>query len=331
MENRIIIAVDAMGGDNAPGEIINGAIQALDVSEANIMLVGKEDVILQELKKYSYDESRITVINATEVIETGEIPTTAIREKKDSSLVVGLKLVKDKKAHGFVSAGSTGAVLTGATIIIGRILGLERPVSMMSLPNKKSKTLLLDAGANVDCKPSYLVQFAKIGNIYAQNILNIDKPKIGLLNIGVEELKGNMLTKETYQLLKQETSLNFVGNIESREIPDGVVDVLVCDGFSGNLILKYAEGLSQGIINIIKNEIKSLEIPKEIGILLKDTIGAFNKKYDYTEIGGAPFLGLKGLVIKAHGSSNSKAIKNAIIQCVRCSEQDIISKMEAKI
>lgn len=328
MEN-IKIAVDAMGGDNAPYEVIKGAVEAVNEFGSSVILVGIEEIIKKELEKYNFQKEKIEIVNASEVITTEEIPTTAIRRKKDSSMVVGLNLVKNGEASAFVSAGSTGALLTGATVIIGRIKGIERPALGTCLPTKKGFVFLLDSGANVDCKPNYLVQFAKMASVYVENVMKVKNPRVGLVNIGVEEEKGNALTKETHELLK-ETDLNFVGNIEAREIPLDGADIVVCDGFVGNVILKFAEGLSKGLLSIIKDEITK-GMYKFAALALKTPFKNIKKKFDSEEVGGAPFLGLKALVVKAHGSSKAKGIKNAIKQCTIFVENDIVLKIEEKL
>ena len=328
MEN-IKIAVDAMGGDNAPYEVVKGAVEAVNEFGSSVILVGIEEIIKKELEKYNFPKEKIEIVNASEVISTEEVPTTAIRRKKDSSMVVGLNLVKNGEAKAFVSAGSTGALLTGATVIIGRIKGIERPALGTCLPTKKGFVFLLDSGANVDCKPNYLVQFAKMASVYVENVMNVKNPRVGLVNIGVEEEKGNALTKEVHELLK-ETDINFVGNVEAREIPLDGADIVVCDGFVGNIILKFAEGLSKGLLSIIKDEITK-GMYKFAALALKTPFKNINKKFDSEEVGGAPFLGLKSLVVKAHGSSKAKGIKNAIKQCTIFVENDIVLKIEEKL
>lgn len=324
-----LIALDAMGGDNAPFEIIKGAVEAVNENKnVNIILVGKEDVILNELAKHSYQKDRIQIQNASEVIETCEPPTTAIRTKKDSSLIVGLKLLKEGKVGAFISAGSTGALLTGATVITKRIKGIERPALATLIPNEKNGyTFLMDSGANMDCKPSYLLQFAKMGQVYMEDVMGIKNPKIGLVNVGAEAEKGDTLSKEAYNILK-DSNINFIGNIEAREIPAGVADVIVCDGFVGNVILKLCEGVIKSFSNIIKKEITSNFIYSLGGVLSKGAFKNVKKRFDYAEVGGAPFLGIKGLVVKAHGSSEAKAIKNAVNQCYKFIENDIVLKIE---
>ena len=330
MDKKVIVALDAMGGDNAPVEIVKGAVEAVKELKVDIRLVGQEDVLKKELEKYVFDKERIIIVPASEVISTEEVPTSAIRRKKDSSLVVGLNLVKKGEADGFVSAGSTGALLTGALLIVGRLEGVERPALGTCLPTKNKFTFLLDSGANVDCKAKYLEQFAKMGSIYVENVFNIKNPKVALVNIGAEKEKGNALTKEAYELLEQTKDINFVGNIEPREIPFGEMDVIVCDGFIGNTILKLCEGLSVALMQMVKEEITQgmYKIPAS---MLKTPFRNIKKHFDPDEVGGAPFIGLKSLVVKAHGSSNAKAIKNAIRQCVIFTEADIVGKMREKL
>ena len=328
--SNVRIALDAMGGDNAPMEIVKGAVLATKELSSNIILVGIKDDIERELQQYTYDAQRISIVHASEVITTEESPTMAIRHKKDSSLVVGLNLVKSGGADAFISAGSTGAVLTGATVIVGRIKGIERPALGTCLPTTKGFVFLLDSGANVDCKPSYLTQFAKMGSIYVENVMGIKSPKVALANVGAEEEKGNALVKETYELLKGSEEINFTGNIEAKEIPFGEADVVVCDGFVGNTILKLSEGLSLALLGIIKGEITK-GMYKFPALCLKTPFKKIKNKFDAEEIGGAPFLGLKHLVVKAHGSSKAKGIKSAIKQCEIFVENDIVLKIEEKI
>ncbi len=326
-----VIAIDAMGGDNAPVEIVKGSVEAIGVfGDTKIMLVGPEKLLKSELSKYSFDKNKIEIVNATEVIGFDEAPTHAIRRKKDSSLVVGLKLVKEGRAGAFVSAGSTGAILTGGTFLIGRIQGIERPAIATLIPNLHGETLLIDSGANVDCKPEYLLQFAVMGSVYAENVLGVKNPRVGLVNIGSEKEKGNTLTFAAYELLEA-SGLNFSGNTEAKEIPLGAIDVAVCDAFVGNVILKYSEGFAKALLAMIKKELLSGLLSK-IGALL--SAGAFKrlkKNFDPSEVGGAAFLGLNGLVMKAHGSSDARAIKNAVKQCRLFIENDIVAKIEKEL
>ncbi len=327
--DNVKIAVDAMGGDNAPFEIVKGAVEAVNEFGSNIILVGPQETVEKELAKYTFDKSKISVKNATEVISTEESPTNAIRRKKDSSIVVGLNLVKNGEASAFVSAGSTGAVLTGGTFIIGRIKGIERPALGTCLPTVSGFTFLLDSGANVDCKSTYLLQFAKMASVYVEHVMGVSNPTVGLINIGAEKEKGNALTKETYELLEG-SELNFIGNVEPRDIPFQKADVLVCDGFAGNTVLKFAEGLSVALISIIKDEITAGLYKIPAAFLLKP-FKNIKKRFDSEEVGGAPFLGLKSLVVKAHGSSKAKGIKNAIKQCEIFVEKDIVLKIEEQL
>lgn len=330
MDKKVIVALDAMGGDLAPVEIVKGAVDAVKELNVDIKLVGQQDKINAELAKYTYPKERIQVVHAEEVIGTDEVPTSAIRRKKDSSLVVGLNLAKSGEADAFVSAGSTGALLTGALLIVGRIEGVERPALGTCLPTKTGFTFLLDSGANVDCKAKYLEQFAKMGSVYVENIFGMAQPKVALVNIGAEKEKGNTLTKEAYELLEVSENINFVGNIEPRDIPFGQADVIVCDGFVGNTILKLSEGLSKTLIDIIKEEITAGSY-KFAAAMLKTPFRNVKKRFDSDEVGGAPFIGLKSLVVKAHGSSNARAIKNAIRQCVLFTEADIVGKIKHKL
>ncbi len=330
MQDMITVAVDAMGGDNAPVEVVKGTIDAIaDNRNIKIYLVGHNISINDELSKYTYNKEQIEVVDAKEIIDPCESPVMAIRRKKESSIVKGLQLVKEKKANAFVSAGSTGAILAGGTFIVGRIKGIERPALAPFIPHKNGVSLLIDCGANVDSKASYLVQFAKMGSIYYENVLGVKNPRVALINIGEEESKGNNLVKEAYALLKQE-DINFVGNIEAREISSGKADVLVCDAFIGNIILKYTEGFGLTLLGMLKDAFLQDTRSKLGALLLKPALKKFKKKLDYTEYGGAPLLGLEGLVVKTHGSSDAKAIKNTIIQCKTFAEQNINHKIKQK-
>lgn len=332
MTDRTIVALDAMGGDNAPKEMIKGAVQALEKTDAvQVLLVGKEDVIRAELAQYTYDKTRIEVVNATEMIETAEPPVNAIRRKKDSSIVVGMKLVKEGQADAFVSAGSSGAVLVGGQVIVGRIKGVERPPLAPLIPTEKGVSLLVDCGANVDARPSHLVQFAKMGSIYMEHVVGIKNPKVGIVNIGAEEEKGNALVKETFPLLKGEKNINFIGSVEAREIPHGQADVIVCEAFAGNIILKLFEGVGSVLISEIKKGMMGSLRSKIGALLVKPALKKALKSFDSSEYGGAPLLGLNGLVVKTHGSSTAKEICNTIIQCVTFKEQKINEKIKESI
>jgi len=325
------IAVDGMGGDNSPRIVVEGSIQALkEFEDLQIIITGKQNEINKELSKYEYDKNKITVVNATEVIDTNDHPVMAIRRKKDSSLVKALNLVKNNEADAIISAGSTGAFMAGSLFIVGRINGIDRPALAPIMPGKNGKFMVVDCGANVDCKPNNLVQFAHMGKIYFENVLGVKNPSIGLVNIGVEEEKGNELTKATYKLLKNE-AINFVGNIEPRDVPSGNTDIVVCDGFVGNTILKMYEGVSSSIFDVLKSEIMSSTRTKIGGLLLKPIFKEFKTKFDYKEYGGAAFIGVKGICIKAHGSSDGKALKNAIKQAIIFYDNKIIEKISNEI
>ncbi len=332
MQNMMRVAVDAMGGDNAPVEIVKGAIDAVNRrADIKVILVGKEDIVEKELVKYNYNKEQIEVVNADEVIETGEPPVMAIRQKKQSSIVVALNLVKSKEADAFVSAGSSGAVLVGGQFIVGRIKGIERPPLASLIPSKDGVSLLIDCGANVDARPSHLVQFARMGSIYMEHVVGIKNPRVAIVNIGLEEDKGNMLVKETYPILSNCTDINFIGNIEAREIPNGYADVIVCDAFVGNVILKLYEGIGSTMISKIKGGLMSSLRSKIGAMLIKPALKKTLKTFDASEYGGAPLLGLNGLVVKTHGNSKAKEVTNSIIQCVTFKEQDVNSKIKESI
>lgn len=326
------IALDAMGGDNAPSEIIKGAMEAIKMESAmKVFLVGKEEIIAKELSNYQYNKKQVEIVPASEVIETAEPPVNAIRKKKDSSIVIGMKMVKEGKADAFVSAGSTGAVLVGGQVIVGRIKGVERPPLAPLIPTEKGVTLLIDCGANVDARPSHLVQFAKMGSIYMEHVVGVKNPKVGIVNIGAEEEKGNALVKETFPLLKEETELNFIGSVEAREIPHGQADVVVCEAFAGNIILKLYEGVGSVLVDKIKEGMMSTLRSKIGALLAKPALKATLKKFDASEYGGAPLLGLNGLVVKTHGSSKAKEVRNTLLQCVTFKQQRINEKIRESI
>jgi glycerol-3-phosphate acyltransferase PlsX len=318
------IMVDAMGGDNAPEMIVKGALLARDEFDVSIVLSGKENVIKKYIEAETKDYRNIEILNAEDVITNDDKPVLAIRRKKDSSLVKALHAVKNKEADAIVSAGNSGALLSGATLILGRIGMLERPALAPFIPTDKGFTLLLDAGANADCKPEYLLDFAIMGSIYSKYILNIENPKIGLLNIGGEEGKGNQLSIDTYGLLK-DSDLNFIGNIESRYVLRGDADVIVTDGFAGNILLKSIEGTASYIMDNLKKELMSSFRSKIGALLVKPALSNFKKRLDYGEVGGAMLLGVNAPVIKAHGSSDSIAIKNAIKQTKNILDSNVVN------
>lgn len=326
------VVLDAMGGDNAPVEPVKGAVDAVNNrKDIQVLLVGQEDVIKAELAKHTYPEEQIRIVHAEEVIETAEPPVNAIRKKKQSSIVVGMNMVKQKEADAFVSAGSSGAILVGGQVIVGRIKGIERPPLAPLIPTEKGVSLLIDCGANVDARPSHLVQFAKIGSIYMENVLGIKNPRVAIVNIGAEEEKGNALVKETFPLLKECTDINFVGSIEAREIPHGEADVIVCEAFVGNVILKLYEGLSSTLIGAVKKGMMSTLKSKIGAALALPALKKTLKGFDASKYGGAPLLGLNGLVVKTHGSAKAMEITNAIYQCVTFREQDINGKIKQNI
>ena len=332
MQELVRVAVDAMGGDYAPLEIVKGAVDAVNSrDDIKVFLVGREEAVRAELQKYQYDASRTEVVNAAEVIEMADPPVQAIRSKKDSSIVVAMKMVKNGEADAFVGAGSTGAVLVGGQLIVGRIKGVERPPLAPLLPTEKGASLLIDCGANVDARPSHLVQFAKMGSIYMEHVVGISHPRVAIVNIGAEEEKGNALVKETFPLLKACDDINFIGSIEARDIPSGYADVIVCEAFAGNIILKLYEGVGSTLISMVKKGMMSSFRSKIGALLVKPALKKTLKQFDTSEHGGAPLLGLKGLVVKTHGNSKALEIRNSIIQCVTFKHQQINEKIKAGI
>ncbi|AFA48900.1 phosphate acyltransferase PlsX [Acetobacterium woodii] len=320
------IFLDAMGGDHAPYEIIKGAIDAIKEYDVSLTLVGQRSVIEAELSKYEYPTDKIEILHAETVIENTEEPAMAIRRKPDSSLVVALDEMKNRENAVLISAGSTGALLSGGLLKLGRIKGIKRPALAATLPKSDGVFVLIDTGANADCKPEYLEQFAQLGKIYSENVLGKKNPGIGLVNIGAEAKKGNSLVKASYELLAA-GEFNFLGNVEARDIPETKADVLVCDGFTGNIVLKLTEGIAEYLLKGIKTSIMSNSKGKIGGMLIKGNLKSFKKQFDYAEYGGAPFLGVKGGIIKAHGSSDAFAIKNAIRQSIKFIENDVLQKI----
>ena len=332
MSETVREVVDAMGGDNAPGEIVKGAVQAVQAEkDIKVFLVGRQDAVNAELAKYTYDKEKIEVVHAEEVIEMAEPPVNAIRKKKQSSLVIGMNMIKHQEADAIVTAGSTGATLVGGQVLVGRIKGIERPPLAPLVPTEKGVSLLIDCGANVDARPSHLVQFAQIGSIYMENIVGIKNPRVAILNIGAEEEKGNQLVKETFPLLKECPGINFIGSIEAREIPHGGADVIVCEAFAGNIVLKLYEGVAATLLSKVKEGLMSSLRSKIGALLIKPALKQTLKSFDASQYGGAPLLGLNGLVVKTHGSAKAIDVKNSILQCVTFKQQDINGKIKEHI
>lgn len=305
------IAVDAMGGDHAPREVVRGAIQAAREYGLSLVLVGQEDRVRAELQAADSAGADIEVVHASEVVEMGEIPVLALRKKRDSSIRVGLHLVREGKASSFVSAGNSGAVMAGGLLILKKIRGVDRPAIAATIPTPHGPVVLIDAGANVDCKPAHLLQFAHMGEAYARKILGISRPRVGVVSIGEEEMKGSDLTRDTGELLRK-TGLRFVGNVEGRDFFAGKADVFVCDGFVGNVALKTMEGMAQALGQFLKHEIAKSSLAKVGALLAERALRGVKRKLDYEEYGGAPLLGVQGGIAICHGSSRERAIKNGI-------------------
>ncbi len=328
-KKTIRISLDAMGGDFAPRNEIEGAVEALRAvkNRFEVVFIGPKGDLEQALSEHKTEDLNYSVVNATQVIGMKDPPVSALREKKDSTIAVGLNLQKEKKVDAFVSAGNTGAVVSASTLVLGRLQRVSRPTIGAFLPSEHGVTLLLDAGAVTDCKPHFLHEFAIMGSIYAQLMFNRDKPKIGLLNIGEEEGKGDELTKAAYKLLEN-SSLNFIGNIEGRDILKGNADVVVCDGFTGNVILKFAES----VIGLLKNKFKSYAdrgLRQKIWMgMMRKTLRNILKEFDYQEYGGVPLLGVKGITIIGHGGSTPKAIKNMILKADEMIRHNINERIE---
>ena len=329
------IILDAMGGDNAPDANIKGAVNAINKVKAEVVLVGKEEVIRSKVKEFYGKEieeisDRLKIVNATETIEMEDKPTDAIRHKKDSSMVVGFNALKNDEGDVFISAGNSGALLTGATLIVGRIKGIDRPALAGILPAYKSRLLLIDAGSNTNCKPINLLQFAQMSTIYLRNTFGIERPAIGLLNIGTEETKGNELVKESYKLLKEkseELGINFVGNVEGRDAFSGKIDAIVTDGFTGNVFLKTTEGLGKLVKRTLTESFTENIAAKLSYLIARKPIKSLSKAMDYKSYGGALFLGVKKPVVKAHGSSDEILFEYTIIQAEQFVENKAVDKM----
>ncbi len=328
------IVVDAMGGDNAPAEIVKGAVEALSERDNfQIVLTGDGAAVEAELKKLDYDPARVEIVPCTEVITNDDVPTSAVRSKKDSSLVVGMRLLKeDDEVGGFVSAGSTGAVLTGGILLVGRIKGVLRPALCPAIPNVRgSQTLLCDCGANAECKPAYLAQFGVMASAFARAAYGIARPRVGLLTNGTEEHKGDPLHQEAHQLLKQTGCIDFVGNVEGRDIMYGDIDVAVSDGFSGNIALKAMEGCGKTVTVILSEQLRSSVLSKIGALFMMKQLKNIKNALDYNRFGGSVFLGLKKVVVKSHGSSKAKSIRASVIQALDAYRNGLIGSIESML
>lgn len=327
------IVIDAMGGDRAPEEIIKGTIDAVNTfSDLTCILTGKEGKINRILENYEYRTDSIEVVDASQVVTMSDKPSEVLRKKKDSSLIVGTNLVKDNKAEAIISAGNTGAVMASGIFNIGRVSEVKRPPIATVFPSKIGKTIVLDAGANVDSNPQHLIQFAIMGQIYAEQVLNITNPRVGLLSIGEEKEKGNKLNKNTYELMENDKEIsNFIGNVEGRDIFKGNCDVVVCDGFVGNIVLKTTEGVASFVFDLLKDTLTKNLKSKLGALLLKDELKKMKEKVDYKQYGGAPLLGLKGLVIISHGSSDAQAIFSAIKVAREAIQNNVVKIIENKL
>ena len=328
------IILDAMGGDNAPEAPVLGAIEAAKTWGTQITLVGRGEAILEVMKKHGIDTlpEGMEIANADDVVDMHDDPANVVRKRKNSSMIVGLRMLSDGLGDAFISAGSTGALLSGATLVVKRVRGIRRAAMSPAVPNKAGgRTVIVDCGANAECTPEFLLQFGMVGSIYAKKVLGIENPKVGLLNIGTEDTKGTQLQKDAYALLTdahEQGILNFVGNVEGRDVPMGTVDVVVCDGFSGNVLLKSIEGTAMFMGSLMSKMFKKNLLSKLAAALVMKDIKAFKKLMDYREIGGTQFLGIKKPVIKAHGSSDALAFRNAVRQAVNAAENDINIELE---
>lgn len=325
------IILDGMGGDNAPFSVVEGAVLASRQTQHHICIIGQEELIIPELKKYKYESEKISVINATQVISNDDAPVRAVRSKKDSSIVKGINMVKNGEGDIFISAGSTGALLAGGLFILGRIQGIDRPALASVYPIVGGiPSLLVDAGANADCKPNNLLEFGIMGNIYMEKVIGRKDPKVGLVNIGADAAKGSTLTKAAYDLLEQ-SHLNFIGNVEAREVPKGACDVIVTDGFTGNVLLKLTEGLAWNILQVIKKKFTDGVKAKLGAALLIDKMTELKQEFDYSEYGGAPILGVRGPIVKMHGSSNANAVKNTILKGIPYVSENVVDTIQNSV
>ena len=329
---KIRVAIDAMGGDNAPAAPVRGAVAALLENEVlELILLGDEEKIRAELAGTAYKGDAVTVVHCTQSIEMAEPPVNAIDKKKDSSIVRGMKMVRRGEADAFISAGNTGAILVGGQVLVGRIKGVERPPLGALMPTEKGMSLLIDCGANMDARPAWLLQFAQMGSIYVENALKIKSPRVGIVNVGAEEEKGNALVKETFPLLKDCKEINFIGSVEARDIPAGYADVVVCEAFVGNVILKMYEGVASVLLSEVKKGMMSTLRSKIGALLVKPALKTTLKNFNMDRYGGAPLLGLKGLVVKTHGSASIIEVKNALLQCREFSRNKVNEKIAEAI
>ncbi len=328
---RVTVALDAMGGDGGVAVTVEGAVAAARELDLSLILVGVEDDIARELSKLNTRKTEIRIRHAPEVVEMRESPAIALRKKKDSSIRVGVDLVKEGEVDAIVSAGNTGAVMATALIVLGPLAGVERPAIAAQLPTLGGYAILLDAGANVDSKPRHLVQFAIMGSIYARKVLGKEDPRVGLLSIGEEETKGNELTREAFRALEDEPGIDFIGNVEGADVFNGKADVVVCDGFTGNVALKIGESAAEMMITLFREELKRGLLGKAGLLLLRSALDRFHRRIDYTEYGGAPLLGVSGVVIIGHGRSTAKAIKNGIRVAAECVKNRVIESIREGI
>jgi phosphate acyltransferase len=324
------VVIDAMGGDFGPEITVAGALQAIEEFDVNVILTGKKEMIQRELDRLGKSGDSLKIVHCSEVVDNNDKPSVALRQKKDSSMAVAFQMVKNGEADAVISAGNTGALLAGGLFMLGRIKGISRPALAVPFPTPKGISLLIDAGANAECKPHHLVDFALMGKCYMQTMTKIQEPTIRLVNVGIEAEKGNELTKASYELLMN-SDLAFDGNIEARDIPAGAANVIVCDGFTGNIILKLYEGVAQTFGDVLKQELMRTLTRKAGAFLVKPGLKALKKQFDYAEYGGVPFLGVNGLLIKAHGSSNAKAIKNAIRQAKSSHDHQLVEHIKNQL
>jgi len=328
---KMRIILDGMGGDNAPSAVVEGAALVSQMISHEIIITGDHEAIEGELSKHKHNPDQIAIVHTTERITNDDAPVKAVRQKKDSSLVVGLNMLKDGEGDVFISGGNTGALMAGGLFILGRIQGIDRPAIASAYPILgQSVSLLVDAGANTECKPNNLLEFATMGSVYMEKVLNRDKPSVGLVNIGTEESKGTTVLKAAYELLAK-SDLNFIGNVEAREVPKGVCDVIVCDGFVGNVILKLTEGLAWNILKLVKSKFTAGTVAKIGAALLSDKLKELRKEFDYSEYGGAPILGVKGPVVKMHGSSGAAGVKNTILKAIPFAEENVVSIIQNSV